>query len=384
MFIKSVRFKIILWYMLILSITLFVFSLVLYHNFSQKLYKNIDIVLYPSFEGSDSSGNISWQARRLEIENAEIIKINSNLKKLRIIMIFLLPFTVLLTSIAGGFFAKIALDPVDKMIHTIHQITAENLKLRIDIPDTKDEIKRLADTFNQMLTRLEYGFTTQRQFIEDFAHELKTPLAVLKGELEVTLKKIRSTDEYESIIQSNLEEVNRISKIVEDLLTIVRFEINVSMLDINQIDIADLVHNIAEDIKILALQKNISINCLAKDSIIIMGDENQLKRLIINIIDNAIKYTPHNGKISVEVDHTDKYANIIISDNGIGIPESEIAHIYDRFYRQKKFNQQPGFGLGLSIAKSVVEAHKGKINVKSVQNKGTVFIISLPLNDPAQ
>ena len=217
MFVKSVRFKIILWYMLILAVTMFVFSILLYHNFSRELYKHIDEAFYTSFEGSDTSGDIPWQARRLEIENAEIKKINSSLIKLRIIMMFLLPFTVLLTGVFGGFLAKVALDPVDKMIHTIHQITAENLKLRIDIPDTKDEIKRLADTFNQMLMRLEYGFTTQRQFIEDFAHELKTPLAVLKGELEVTLKKIRSTEEYESIIQSNLEEVNRISKIADDL-----------------------------------------------------------------------------------------------------------------------------------------------------------------------
>ncbi|MDD5772613.1 MAG: ATP-binding protein [bacterium] len=379
MFIKSVRFKIMLWYMLILAVTLFAFNIVLYHNFSRKLYKNIDEVLYSSFDGSDTSGNISWEARRLEIENAEMKKIDSTLRKLRIIMVILLPFTVLLTSVVGGFLAKIALNPVDKMIHTIHQITTENLKLRIDIPDTKDEIKRLADTFNQMLMRLEYGFTTQRQFIEDFAHELKTPLAVLKGELEVTLKKIRSTEEYESVIHSNLEEVNRISKIVEDLLTIVRFEINVSMLELKQINISALVQDITEDIKILALQKNININCLAKDPIFIWGDENQLKRLFINILDNAIKYTPHNGNISVEISRADNYANIAISDTGIGIPENEIVHIFDRFYRLKKFNQQPGFGLGLSIAKSVIEAHKGKIDVKSTLNKGTTFIISLPL-----
>lgn len=380
MFIKSVRFKIILWYMLILAVTLFVFSFALYHNFSRRLYNNIDEVLYSGFEGADTSRNVSWEARRLEIENAEIKKINSTLKKLRLIMLFLLPFTVLLTSVVGGFLAKIALGPVDKMIHTIHQITAENLKLRIDIPDTKDEIKRLADTFNQMLARLEYGFTTQRQFIEDFAHELKTPLAVLKGELEVTLKKIRSTEEYESVIQSNLEEVNRISKIVEDLLTIVRFEINVSMLELKRINISALVQNVTEDIKILALQKNININCLSTGPINIMGDENQLKRLFINIIDNAIKYTPHNGNISVEIKRTGDYADIVVIDTGAGIPESEIVHIYDRFYRMKKFNQQPGFGLGLSIAKSVVEAHKGKIDVKSVLNKGTVFTISLPLS----
>ncbi len=170
---------------------------------------------------------------------------------------------------------------------------------------------------------------------------------------------------------------------MEDLLTIVRFEINVSMLEPKKIDIANLVQNIAEDIKILALQKNISINCLLKESIIILGDENQLKRLFINILDNAIKYTPHNGNISVDINRNDNYVIIAINDTGTGIPENEISHIFDRFYRLKKFNQHPGFGLGLSIAKSVVEAHKGKIDVKSLQNKGTTFIISLPLSNPA-
>ncbi|MEW6088552.1 MAG: ATP-binding protein [bacterium] len=383
MFIKSIRFKIILWYMLIMTVTLFIFSILLYHNFSRKLYKNIDTALYSGFKSADKLHNYSWEEWRLEIENAEINKINAALSKLRLLMMFLLPFTVILTGVLGTFLAKIALNPVDKMVHTIHQITTENLKLRIDIPDTKDEIKRLADTFNQMLARLEYGFNTQRQFIEDFAHELKTPLAVLKGELEVTLKKIRSTEEYESVIQSNLEEVNRISRIVEDLLTIVRFEINVGMLEIKRLDIAGLLQNIADDIKVLALQKNISISCLSKKSIIISGDENQLKRLFLNILDNAIKYTPHNGNISVDITSTDNYVNVAISDTGTGIPENEISYIFDRFYRLKKFNQQPGFGLGLSIARSVIEAHKGKIDVKSVPNKGTTFVISLPLNNPA-
>jgi heavy metal sensor kinase len=303
----------------------------------------------------------------------------SALKNLKIILFLFLPMTVILTGIIGVFLAKIALSPVDRMIDTIHQITAENLKLKVDIPDTKDEIKRLADTFNEMLDRLENAFSSQRQFIEDFAHELKTPLAVLKGELEVALKKIRSTEEYESILQSNLEEVNRINRVVEDLLMLARFDSSTIMLERKLLNAGLLVKAVVDDIQVLAAQKNIRVDCSAQDYTAIYGDENQLKRLFINLLDNAIKYTPDNGKVVVSARIIDNYAKITVSDTGTGIPDSEINHIFDRFYCVDKSRRQTGFGLGLSIAKSIVAAHKGRIEVESKSNEGTTFTVFLPI-----
>jgi heavy metal sensor kinase len=304
--------------------------------------------------------------------------IQTALMNLKWTLFVLLPLTVFLTGVIGVFLAKIALNPVDKMIDVIHKITAENLKLKVNIPDTKDEIKRLADTFNEMLARLEHAFSSQRQFIEDFAHELKTPLAVLKGEMEVSLKKIRSTEEYESVLLSNLEEVNRINKIVEDLLMLARFDSSAIVLEKKPLEISGLVNVIVNDIKVLADQKNISINFSAQGKITIYGDENQMKRLFINLLDNAIKYTQRNGKVIVSTKPVEDYARIEISDTGTGIPADEVKHVFDRFYRQDKSRHKPGFGIGLSIAKSIVDAHKGKIEVESRVNQGTTFTVLLP------
>jgi heavy metal sensor kinase len=305
--------------------------------------------------------------------------IQSALKNVKWTLFVLLPLTVFLTGVIGAFLARQALNPVDKIIDTIHQISAENLQMKVNIPDTKDEIKRLADTFNDMLERLDHAFSSQRQFIEDFAHELKTPLSILKGEMDVVLKKIRSTEEYQAVLHSNLEEVNRINRIIEDLLMLARFDSSAIILEKKPLKIGRLVDYIVNDLTVLAVQKNISMNFSARDGITILGDENQMKRLFINLLDNAIKYTQNNGKVAVNVDQEDDHARIEISDTGAGIPANEIKHIFDRFYRLDKSRHKPGFGLGLSIAKSIVEAHRGKIEVKSRPNQGTTITVLLPV-----
>ena len=305
--------------------------------------------------------------------------IHSALARLKIMLVVLLPLTVLLTGVIGAFLAKVALNPVDKIIKDIHQITAQNLKKRTSIPDTNDEISRLADTFNDMLTRLEYAFFSQRRFIEDLAHELKTPLAILKGEIEVALKKIRSKEEYENVLKSSIEEVNRISSIVENLLIFARFENDTVMLETKKLDIVVLLKSVVDDIRVLAMQKNIDMSINAQEKIIISGDKDKLKRLFLNILDNAIKYTPGGGKVDINITKENNVVHVRVSDTGMGIPEKDIGHIFDRFYQVNKSGHQGGFGLGLSIARSIAEAHKGKIEATSVLNRGTTFIVSFPL-----
>lgn len=489
MFIKSIRFKIILWYALALALTLSLFSVVLYHNFRQRLYENTDDVLLSRAEGVADSIDTYWETEKLDgqedaaseevlskaddvnfskiaqrwvrersqdptlvsivvqifdahgkaiassrkipnnaaiprdifvdvlkgiahfddvvielypqrqealrqltfpvIENekvAYIVQVSSPLnsvdaalKTLKVLLFVLLPLTVFGTGILGVFLAQVALKPVDQIIATIHQITAENLKLRISLPDTKDEIKRLADTFNVMLSRLESGFNSQRQFIEDLAHELKTPLSVLRGELEVTLKKIRSAPEYETVLASSLEEVNRISKIVADLLLLARFDSHQMALETRPLDLGVMVERLCQDIKILADEKNIRLSFLPHQPILVFGDEEKLQRLFVNILDNAIKYTRPHGEVIVDMHQEDAWARVSVTDTGAGIPEEELKYIFNRFYRVDKSRSQSGFGLGLSIAKSVAEAHHGKIEVVSTLYKGTTFSIFLPL-----
>jgi len=488
MFIKSIRFKIIFWYMLILSATLFLFGVAIYHNLSLRLRGDIDELLRLRAEGITDSVDTYWETEKVEvskgrrdldfnknnninfnkitqrwvmektgdpillnlivrifdrkgepiassknmpdrtplsreifnsvlqgkswfedvdaekvlrmpttlrtltmpvIENnrvAYIIQVSSpltslysTLKRLKLALFLLLPLTVVLSGAIGAFLAKLTLDPVNRMIDTAQRITAENLNLRIATANTKDEIARLADTFNEMLGRLEHGFSSQRQFIEDLAHELKTPLAVMKGELEVTLKKMRSTQEYESTLGSSLEEVNRIIKILEDLLVLARLDRSVITLDMKPLDLGLLAESTLKDIKILAEQRNIDINFSTKGDIIVNGDESKIKHLFLNILDNALKYTLPGGKVNVDISQEHNEAKVTFADTGIGIAGNGLPHIFNRFYRVDKARSNRSFGLGLSIAKSIVEAHKGRIEVESNLNKGSTFIIFLPL-----
>ena len=307
-------------------------------------------------------------------------EVHTVLRNLSFSLLFLLPLTVILTGLSGVFLVQLTLKPVDQMIETIHQITAENLKLRLKIPGTKDEIESLAKTFNQMITRLDEAFTSQRQFMEDISHELKTPLSVLKGELEVTLKRIRSTQEYETALHSSLEEVNRIAGIVENLLTLARFDAKTTTLQEVKVDLNLLIKDAVEAIQILAVQKEITIQLNNAHSLDLFADKNQIKRLILNILDNAIKYTEPGGKITINLSQQKDAANIEITDTGIGIPEAELLHIFDRFYRVDKSRSSVGFGLGLSISQSIAKAHGGKIQAKPNHPQGTIFTIFLPIN----
>jgi heavy metal sensor kinase len=306
--------------------------------------------------------------------------IGSALYTLRVTLFVLFPITVLLTGIMGALLAKLTLHPVDSMIKTIHDITAENMKLKLTVPNTRDEIMKLAQTFNDMLSRLDRAFTSQKQLFEDLSHELKTPLTVLKGEFEVMLKKMRSQEEYESLLKSGLEEIDKISKLADNLLMLASFESKKILPDRRRLDLGLLIQAAANNIRKLANQKSVEIVLSGvSEGIAINGDEQQLKLMVLNLVDNAVKYTPSGGKVTVSLEPAEKSAKIRISDTGRGIPGSELPHIFDRFYRIDKSRSSDGFGLGLSIAKSISEAHDGHIEVTSTVGSGTTFTITLPL-----
>ena len=302
------------------------------------------------------------------------------LNHLQVILFLLLPLTVFLTGVLGAFLTKMALRPIDQMIRTIRQISEENLKLRVQIPDTEDEIRKLADTFNNMLSKLDYAFTSQKQFIQDISHELKTPLTILKGELEVTLKRMRSPEEYQSILMSGLEEINKLSQLIENLLTLARFDSRQMKLEVEIFDLDTLITEVIDDMRILAQQKGIIIESILQDRVSVNADKKQIKRALINVLDNAIKYTLQNGTVVLKLSKENGFAKIKITDTGIGIPEAELSRIFERFYRGDKSHSSPGFGLGLSITKSIIEAHRGEIKVDSQLGKGAISIISLPVS----
>nr|HPO50746.1 HAMP domain-containing sensor histidine kinase [Spirochaetota bacterium] len=304
----------------------------------------------------------------------------SSLNNLRIVLFLILPLTILFNSVISVIFTNITLNPINKMVDTINQITAGNLKLRIDIPESKDEMTKLADTFNGMLDRLDKAFSSQRKLVEDLSHELKTPLSIVKGEIEVALKRKRSHEEYVDILKSILEENGRIITVVENLLTISRFESKLIDFESKIINLNLLVFSIVNDMNIPALEKNIKINYSADKNLYMLGDENQIKTLFINMLDNSIKYSSKGDSIFVNLVKMANELKIEIVDTGSGISENEIPYIFDRYYRVIKQHSSKGFGIGLSIVKSIVETHKGKIEVKSKIGEGATFTIIFPAN----
>ena len=340
----------------------------------------------------ESPGSVNVPARALIVSVQEssrlayIIRVISPLTEidralgtLRMTMWLLLPAIVLLTGFAGAFLAKISMRPVEAIINTVARINGENLKLRVAVPTPHDEIRRLAQTFNQMLDNVDDSFSQQQRFVQDVSHELRTPLTILKGELEVSLKRVRSAREYESVLQSNLEEINRIESLVENLLTLAQFDSRQIILYQKEFDLASLLHRIVDDVCVLAEQKRIKIRLHLPNPLRIIGDEVQLKRLFFNILENALKYTDFGGRIEVEMRRQNDDGIVTVVDNGIGIESTELPFIFDRFHRGEESRKSSGFGLGLSIARSIAEVHRGGITIASLPGEGTTVTVVLPI-----
>lgn len=282
--------------------------------------------------------------------------------------------------VIGYLLARYSLQQVDVITNAAKRITAENLSKRLPLPVTNDEIARLTTTLNAMIARLDISFTQVRQFTSDVSHELRTPLAILMGELELALRNEMSQEDYHVLVVSALEEVMRLSKMVSSLLEISRAETGQVRLQKSLFDISKMTANICDDMQILAEDKYITLETEIQPYVTIIADESRLHQMLINVIDNAIKYTPRNGKVRVALSTRASQTRIEISDDGVGISEEDQAFIFNRFFRvdQSRSNDVVGSGLGLSIVRWIVEAHQGSIGVKSELGSGSTFTIVLP------
>ncbi len=305
---------------------------------------------------------------------------DESMSKLLMVMAISIPTALALTIIGGYFLAKKSLKPVDQIRKAAIKISSTNLEERIDVGGRRDELGKLAETFNDMIERLRDSFQRINQFSIDVSHELKTPLAILKGETEVALRKEREKEEYQRILKSNLEEINRMTKIIDDLLFLSKAETKNLSVNREPVVLQDLITDVCLDMKSYAEQKGVSLQIGTLEDITLEGDELKLRRMLMNLIDNGIKYTPPGGKVEVSSSIDDGYARIDIRDTGVGISATDLKYIFDRFYRADKARKRDtGTGLGLAICKWIVEAHNGKIEVDSVPKKGSTFSVLLPI-----
>jgi heavy metal sensor kinase len=292
------------------------------------------------------------------------------------------PIALLLASLGGLWIANKALRPVDRLTRAAERIGSGNLSERVEESRSRDELGRLAATFNNMISKLEQAFERERRFTADASHELKTPLAVLRGDIEVTLRRERSVEEYKRTLSSSLEEIERLSNLADDLLTLARSDAGERTLELEPVRLDKLAAEAHAFIQPLASASGVAFNIETLSSpVVIEGDAKRLKQLLVNLMDNAIKYTPSGGSARLRLSVEDSSALIEISDTGRGIPAEALPRIFERFYRQSdpRDARVTGFGLGLAISKWIVQAHNGSIEAKSEEGRGSRFTVRLPI-----
>jgi len=305
--------------------------------------------------------------------------IELTMNKIFAIQIIAFPFILLISIIGGLFLSKISLRTIDNITKNADEITAKNLSRRIPEVESKDEIAHLIRTINQMIERLEYSFNQIRKFTSDVSHELRTPLTILQGELELALRKVKTPEEYEDVLISALEEVARLTNVVETLLDLSRAESGQVKMNLIEDDLSKLLLSIVEDAEILAEAKGVNLKSNIDKNIILPFDSARMHQAVLNLVDNAIKYTKKGGSIYIELAKSKGKAEIIVRDTGIGIEADELNHIFDRMYRVDKARSSDvsGVGLGLSIVRWIVKGHNGEIKVDSIADKGSTFKIIL-------
>lgn len=307
-------------------------------------------------------------------------EVQTALRELLIIFAVLFPLLLVILSLVGYLFMKRAFSPVRKMVTITKTITAEDLSLRLDPVESHDEIGELAETLNDMIARLERSFKQIRQFSGDVSHELKTPLAELKCNAEVALRKERTPKEYQIALHDVIEDTEQLQKIVEDLLFLARMDSQSLPLSFTTLELQNVFLEVFEHSHLLAKHKSLALEFQDIEPVYINGDSGLLKRLFSNLMLNAIQYTPSGGEITFSLHKQTTQAVFTVTDTGIGIPEECLPHIFDRFYRveQSRSHETGGSGLGLAIVQKIAELHQGHISVHSTVGKGTTFRVCLP------
>jgi two-component system, OmpR family, sensor kinase len=294
----------------------------------------------------------------------------------------IIPLAILLAGAGGYLLARRSLRPVVAMSAQASRIGAENLHERLNVDNPRDELGWLAASFNELLDRLDQSFERQKRFVADASHELRTPVAILCGEADVTLGQPKRTEqEYRESLQILGEEAKRLKRIVEDLFTLARADAGQLPLVLNDFYLDELVAECSKNIRTLASAKDVAVFCEAKGESLIHADEALLRRMLLNLLDNGIKYTPGGGQVALRCEEETGLYRLTVEDSGPGIPESLQPKIFERFVRADKARSRGdsgGAGLGLAIASWIAGAHGGSLELTRSTPQGSVFTVVLP------
>ena len=304
------------------------------------------------------------------------------LNRFKWVLLFFSPLLLVLASAGGYWMSRRALQPVDEITSAARDINSRNLSKRLRVPQSRDELQRLSDTLNGMLERLDAAFSRITRFTADASHELRTPVALMRTTAEISLRRCRSEAEYREALSQILSESEKTSALVEKLMLLARTDAGFESLERVTVDLTECLADACRKGRTLAEGKEIVFDeRLAKAPILVEGDLNALHRLFLILIDNAVKYTPADGRVAVSLTVDREFALVEVQDTGIGIGSDDLPHIFERFYRadRARSREQGGAGLGLSIARWIAEAHGGSIQVQSTPGVGSTFQVRIPI-----
>jgi heavy metal sensor kinase len=293
-----------------------------------------------------------------------------------------LPVLVLLASLLGYWLSGRSLAPVNRIIETAGLIGAQNLSSRLEVPKARDELKRLTETLNAMLARIEASFKSITQFTADASHDLRTPVAVIRATAEITLRKSRTPEEYRRALSTILETSVDTSELLENLLTLARADAGAAGMEMRRLDLAAHVQKARERAALLGLEKALDVTATTpSEPVWVKADAIAVDRLLLILLDNAVKYSPSGGRCEIALSQSENHAEITVRDSGAGIPETELNSIFDRFYRvdRARSKNTGGAGLGLAIARWIAEMHGGTIAAESTVGAGSAFHVYIPV-----
>ncbi len=327
------------------------------------------------------SQNVSY----LVVVNQSVELLTDELELLQDILYVAVPLSLVLTGFGGWFLARRSLSPVVAMSEQAQRISAQNLDQRLPIANPRDELGRLAATFNELLARLSDSFAQQRQFMADASHELRTPLSAIRTASAVTLQQVdREKSEYREALTIVEQQARRLSRIVEDMFVLARADAGRPALQNTEFYLDELVAETVRAAAMLAGQKNVQIQAAPLPETLFRGDEGLLRQMLWNLLDNAIKHTPEGGRVGIALESRDAECVITVTDTGIGIPPEAQPHIFERFYRadparsRTESVNEGGAGLGLPIARWIAEAHHGRLELQCSAETGSTFVVFLP------